>query len=121
VGGGGPTSQRRLVLEVGVFVFLVPLDGLLEAVDALHVGRNAVGIAGGRSGRGCGMAAVAGVEGVLLSRLTNRLGNARIARVLGGLCRSRGRGGGGLLGAGAFEKTENPKDRQASAQTARKK
>jgi hypothetical protein len=31
-------SQRGLVLEVGVFVFLVPLDGLLEAVDALHEG-----------------------------------------------------------------------------------
>jgi hypothetical protein len=58
----------------------VPLDGLLEAVDALHAGRNAVGIAGGRPGRGCGMATVAGVEGVLLSRLTNGLGNARIAR-----------------------------------------
>jgi hypothetical protein len=62
-GGGGPTSQRRLVLEVGVFVFPMALNGLLEAVDALHVGRNAVGIAGGRTGRRCGMAAVAGVEG----------------------------------------------------------
>lgn len=44
VGWEAPTGKRGLVLEVGVFVFLMALDGLLEAVDALHAGRNAVRI-----------------------------------------------------------------------------
>jgi hypothetical protein len=56
VAGGALTSQRSLVPEVGIFVFLMALDGLLEAVDALHAGRNTVDIAGGRAYRGCGMA-----------------------------------------------------------------
>jgi hypothetical protein len=52
VGGGALTGKRGLVLEVGVFVLLMALDGLLEAVDALHAGRKALAISGSRPCRG---------------------------------------------------------------------
>lgn len=68
-GGGALTGQRSLVPEVGIFVFLMALDGLFEAVDALHAGRNTVDIAGGRAYRGCGMTVA--VEGVGLSRMSS--------------------------------------------------
>ena len=43
---GALTGQGGFVLEVGVLVLLMALDGLLKAVEALHAGRKAVVISG---------------------------------------------------------------------------
>jgi hypothetical protein len=40
--GGALTGQGGFVLEVGVLILLMALDGLLKAVEALHEGRKAV-------------------------------------------------------------------------------
>jgi hypothetical protein len=43
---GALTGQGGFVLEVGVLVLLMALDGLLKAVETLHVGRKVVVISG---------------------------------------------------------------------------
>ena len=44
--GGALTGQGGFVLEVGVLVLLMALDGLLKAIEALHAGRKALVISG---------------------------------------------------------------------------